>query len=144
MAIMVVTILTPFILSYPIVQSQSIMFIYGEAVLIKSNFKIYYKAAQCFKDRPATVKPLPGIGSRSDWLHSGRSVFKLSIKTYALLPLDSSRWLRREVVAYAVDVRNFCEDAVGDLEEDRPVDLLDCCCHCVDCVDGADDDRPVI
>ena len=61
-----------------------------------------------------------------------------------LLPLDGCGWLRREVVAYAVHVRNLCEDTVGDPEEHRPLDLLDACCHRVDGVDGADDDRPVI
>ena len=61
-----------------------------------------------------------------------------------LLPLDSRAWLWREVVADAVDHRDFGEDTVGDLHEDRPFDLLDACCHCVDSVDGADDYRPVI
>ena len=61
-----------------------------------------------------------------------------------LLPLDCCAWLRREIVADAVDLRDLCEDAVGDLHEDRPVDLLDGCCHCVDCVDRADDYRPVV
>ena len=61
-----------------------------------------------------------------------------------LFPLDGCAWLRREVVANAVHIRNFCEDAVGDLHQDRPVDLFDACCHRVDGVHGADDHRPVV
>lgn len=61
-----------------------------------------------------------------------------------LLPLDGCAWLRREVVAYAVHIRNFCEDAVGDLEKYWPVDLLDDGSHRVDGVHGADDHRPVV
>ena len=61
-----------------------------------------------------------------------------------LLPLDGRVWLRREVVAYAVYSRDLCEDTVGDLLENRPVDLFDGSCHRVDGVHGADDHRPVV
>ena len=61
-----------------------------------------------------------------------------------LLPLYGCTWLWREVVAYAVDCRHLLEDAVSNLHEDRPFYLLDGGCHGVNCIDGADDDWPVI
>ena len=73
-----------------------------------------------------------------------RGIIVACMSIRELFPLDGCGWLRREVVAYAVHVRNLCKDTVGDLEEDRPVDLLDRGCHRIDCVHGADDYRPVI
>ena len=61
-----------------------------------------------------------------------------------LLPLDSRVWLWREIVANSVYCRDLSKDPVSDLLEDRPVDLLDCSCHRVDCVDRTDDYRPVV
>ena len=63
---------------------------------------------------------------------------------FLLLPLNCGAWLWRHVVADAVDIGYLGQDAVGNLQQDRPFNLLDCCCHGVDGVDGADDDGPVV
>ena len=63
---------------------------------------------------------------------------------FLLLPLNSGAWLWRHIVADAVDVGDFGQDAVGNLQQYGPLYLLNGRCHGVNGVDGADDDGPVV
>ena len=74
----------------------------------------------------------------------GRGYSNMLKKGFLLLPLNSSIGFWRKVVADAVYVGHFLEDAVGNLVEDCPIDVLDRSCHRVDSVHGADDYGPVV
>ncbi len=63
---------------------------------------------------------------------------------FLLLPLNSSAGLGRHIVADAVDGLYLGKDAVGNLHKDCPVNLLYGGCHCIYCVDGADNYGPVV
>ena len=65
-------------------------------------------------------------------------------KGFKLLPLDSCIGFRREVVAHTVYVGHFSQDALCNLVEDCPVDVLDRSSHGVDSVHGADDNGPIV
>ena len=47
-----------------------------------------------------------------------------SVRPRKSLPLDRADGLGREVVRHAADARHLGEDAVGDLLEQRPVELV--------------------
>ena len=59
------------------------------------------------------------------------------------LPLDGGAWLGGQVVEYAVDSLDLCEDTLDDPVQKRPRGLFNGSGHCILGVDCTDDDGPV-